>query len=66
MFYLHCHKGDKIARIVETSEFSEAVNAAEENKSATAFELFSHEWPDHHLQAEVKPNGHLDWVRTKY
>ena len=66
LYILHCLEGDKLKRKVESNEMGDAIAAAEECKTATNFNLYSHEWPDHHLSGEVKQNGHIDWVRSKF
>ena len=66
MYILHCHEKNKLKRKVETEEFGDAVQAAEECKSATHFDLFSSDWSNHHMSGEVRANGYIDWVRTKY
>jgi len=66
LYILHCLEGDKLKRKVESDNMGDAIKAAEECKSATHFNLYSHEWLNHHLLGEVKSNGHIDWTRSKF
>ena len=66
-YVVHCHE-EKDGRLIERvtkQDFMDAITICTRHTEAKFFKIFSLEWPTHHLEGEVLPNNHIDWVRVE-
>jgi hypothetical protein len=59
-------KNEKILATHEKKDWTEAIIAAQDCqiKEVKYVTLQTDEWPNHTIQAQRYPNGHLDWIRV--